>query len=108
MSGNPVNEWLANTPEGREMYQRMYPAEVMGVKLHELKAMADAARAIGAKRLRIGDCEVELAPVEAEAAAPTQADADKLAREMFGQVPSDDDLLHWSVPGPLPSEASKA
>lgn len=82
--------------------------EVMGVKLHELKAMADAARAIGAKRLRIGDCEVELAPVEAEAAEPTQAESDKVIRDAFGQMPSEDDLLHWSVPGPLPSEASKA
>ena len=82
--------------------------EVMGVKLHELKKMAAAARAIGAKRLKIGECEVELAPVDAEPPQMTQAEADRLASEVFGRLPDEGDLLHWSVPGPLPSEASKA
>lgn len=83
--------------------------EVMGVKLHELKAMAAAARAIGAKRLRIGECEVELsdAPPAEDQVVSEKAMAE-LAKELRGGMPSDDDLLHWSVPGPLPSEASKA
>lgn len=82
--------------------------EVRGVKLTELKAMVDAARAIGAKRLRIGECEVELAPVEAEPPQLSQAEQDRLAQDVFGKLPDESDLLHWSVPGPLPSEASKA
>ena len=82
--------------------------EVMGVKLTDLKAMVDAARAIGAKRLRIGECEVELAPQEVEPPQMSQAEFDKLASDVFGKTPDEGDLLMWSTPGPLPSEASKA
>ena len=81
---------------------------VMGTKLSDLRAMVDAARAIGAKRLRIGECEVELAPQEAEPPQMSQAEFDKLASDVFGKTPDEGDLLMWSTPGPLPSEASKA
>ena len=83
-------------------------SEVRGVKLHELRAMVDAARAIGARRLRIGEIEVEVAPVEAEPPNLSPAEAARLAEDVFGKMPDENDLLHWSVPGPLPSEASKA
>ena len=84
--------------------------EVMGVKLSDLKAMVDAARSIGATRLRIGECEVEI-PAEAPPEEPptlTDKQLEALTKELLGDMPDESDLLHWSVPGPLPSEASKA
>ena len=85
-------------------------SEVMGVKLSDLKAMVDAARAIGAKRIRIGECEVELAAPADEPKPPDMNERQlaDLAKELAGDMPDAVDLLMWSAPGPLPSEESQA
>ena len=93
-----------------------YPREPMvwamgkSVKISELRQMVEVARAIGAKRIRVGECEIEIADAPAPAEPPelTPAEVKQLEKDVFGPMPDDADLLEWSVPGPLPSEASKA
>lgn len=74
----------------------------MKVTQAQMKKLIALAREQGLKRIRLGDFEAELLPVQAAAAEQGAIKTDLLS------MPTDEDMLLWSAPGPLPSEEKQA
>jgi hypothetical protein len=79
------------------------------MKIAEFKRQIAQMRALGVRRFRHGDTEIELGPDETVSPL-AQKEVEEQLKALMGSdaMPSADDMLFWSTGEPLPSEMSAA